>query len=56
MQHLLEELSSGVSTKHSQKNVETVRYLEKGTIECGNVGFKYLLELNICGHHSNIHI
>ena len=36
-------------------SVESVRYLEKGTIECGNVGYKFLLELNICGHHSNIH-
>ena len=33
-----------------------LKYLEKGTIECRNVGKSYLLELNICRHHSNTHI
>ena len=35
-------------------NVKSSRILEKGTFECGNVGFSVsLTELNIVNHHSN---
>ena len=38
-------------------NVKSSRILEKGTFECGNVGFSVkLTELNIVNHHSNYYI
>ena len=38
-------------------NVKSSRILEKGTFECGNVGFSVkLTELNIVNHHSKYYI